>query len=438
MPISAIMQPYVDIIIVLLLILVNGLFVTAELAIISSRKHKLKQLANEGSKNAKVALELAENPNRILSTSQVGITLISILTGVFGGEALSGDLAYQFQNIKFIAPYADQVALVIVVLCITYLTLIIGELVPKRIALSDPEGFALFFAFPIKFLSSVLEPIVILLSASTEWILRLFGVKEQNNISISEEEIRTLVKEGAKAGVVEFGEREILERTLGLGDKKVSSLMTPRKEVVWLDVAGSYRSIRSKLVKNPHPYFPVCEGTIDKVVGVVRAEDLLIDYVKDEQFDLKKELLKPLFIPTAMDALDVLDLFKRSGIHLAMVVDEYGNIEGLVSLTDILEAIVGDIPAVDELNESEITKRDDGSWLIDGAVSIDDFKEHFKIRKMPGEKSGAYHTLAGFVVYKLGKIPTTGDTFEWDTYTFEVADMDANRVDKVLLAIRKP
>lgn len=426
-----------DIIIVLLLILLNGIFVTAELAIISSRKHKLKQLANDGSKNAKVALELAENPNRLLSTVQVGITLISILTGVFSGEALSGDLAEQLKYVSIISPYSEPLSFTVVVVVVTYLTLVIGELVPKRFALSDPEGLAMFFAYPLRFLSSFLEPVVILLSSSTDWVLRIFGIKQTTGITVSEDEIRTLVREGAKAGVVEFGEREILERTLGLGDKKVNSLMTPRKEVVWFDVDGSYRSVRNKLVKNPHPYFPVCEGTIDKVVGVVRAEDLLIDYVRDEQFELKKELLKPLFIPTTMDALDVLDLFKRSGIHLAMVVDEYGNIEGLVSLTDILEAIVGDIPAVDELYESEITKRDDGSWLIDGAVSIDEFKEYFKIRKMPGEKSGGYNTLAGFVVYKLEKIPGTGDAFEWDNFRFEVADMDGNRVDKVLLTVRK-
>jgi putative hemolysin len=437
MPISAIMHSNVDIIIVLLLILLNGIFVTAELAIISSRKHKLKQLANDGSSNAKVALELAENPNRILSTAQIGITLISILTGVFGGEALSEHFAVLFQAIPFIAPYSEQLGLLIVVICITYLTLVIGELVPKRVALSDPEGIAMFFAFPIKFLSSLLDPIVVLLSISTEWILRIFRVKEQNGISVSEDEIRTLVREGAKAGVLEFGEREILERTLGLGDKKVSSLMTPRKEMVWFDVDGTYRAIRSKLVKNPHPYFPVCEGSIDKVVGVVRAEDLLIDYVKDEKFDLKKELLKPLFVPTTMDALDILDLFKSSGIHLAMVVDEYGNIEGLVSLTDILEAIVGDIPAVDELDDSEITKREDGSWLVDGAVSVHEFKEHFKLKKMPGEKSGGYNTLAGFIVYKLEKIPITGDAFEWDRFRFEVADMDGNRVDKILMHMKQ-
>jgi putative hemolysin len=340
----------VDIIIVLLLILINGIFVTAELAIISSRKHKLKQLANDGSKNAKAALELSENPNRLLSTAQVGITLISILTGVFGGGALSGDLASQFENIPFISPYSETISFSVVVIGITYLTLVIGELVPKRIALSDPEGLAMFFAFPLKFLASIMEPIVALLSISTEWILRALRVKQNIGISVSEDEIRTLVSEGAKAGVVEIGEREILERTLGLGDKKVSSLMTPRKEVAWFDIDGAYRSIRNKLMKHPHPYFPVCEGSIDKVIGVVRAEDLLIDFIKDEKFDLKKELLKPLFIPTTMDALEVLDLFKRSGIHLAMVVDEYGNIEGLVSLTDILEAIVGDIPAVDELN----------------------------------------------------------------------------------------
>jgi len=423
----------VDIIIVLLLILINGIFVTAELAIISSRKHKLKQLANDGISSAKVAIELVENPNRLLSTVQVGITLISILTGVFGGEALGDDLAYQFKSIPLLSPYSEQLGLGLVVLVITYLTLIVGELVPKRIALSNPEGIALFFAVPMKILSSAMEPIVILLSTSTEWLLRLLRVKQNAQISISEDEIRTLVSEGAKAGVVELGEREILERTLGLGDKKVSSLMTPRKEIVWFDIDGTYRSIRNKLVKNPHPYFPICEGSIDKVIGVVRAEDLLIDYIKDEKFDLRKELLKPLFIPTTMDALEVLDLFKRSGIHIAIVVDEYGNIEGLVSLTDILEAIVGDIPAVDELNESEITKRDDGSWLIDGRVSIDEFKEHFKIKKLPAEKSGGYQTLAGFVVYKLEKIPVTGDKFEWDNYIFEVADMDSNRVDKILL-----
>ena len=426
-----------DIIIVLLLILSNAFFVTAELAIVSSRQHKLRQLAADGVITAKIALDLSENPNRLLSTVQVGITLIGILTGVYGGQALGDDLAVLFAQLPFLAEYSQPLGLTVVVLIITYLTLVIGELVPKRIALSNPEGIALFIARPMKFLSSVMEPIVILLSASTEWILKLLRIKNRKQVPISEEEIRLLVSEGAKAGVVELGEKDILERTLGLGDKKVSTLMTPRNEVVWFDIDNKDRQIRNKLVRDPHPYFPVCKNSIDKVIGVVRAEDLLADYVVDGKFDLKKDVLKPLFIPTNMNALNVLDLFKRSGIHMAIVVDEYGNIEGIVSLTDILEAIVGDIPAVDELDESEITKRDDGSYFIDALVSIDEFKEFFSIKKMPGERSGSYETLAGFVVYKFGKIPTTGDRLVWEEYTFEVADMDGNRVDKILLIVGK-
>lgn len=422
-----------SILVVCILILLNAFFVTAELAIVSSRKHKLRQLANDGSANAKRALDLSENPNRLLSTTQIGITLISILTGVYGGETISNGFAKTLATIPYLAPYSTILALVIVVIVITYLTLIIGELVPKRIALSNPEGIAIFFAVPMNFLAALMDPIVMILSLSTDGILHLLRIKQNNIMPISEEEIRTIVSEGAKAGVVELGEKDILERTLGLGDKKVSSLMTSRKEIIWFDIDSSYRTIRNKLVKNPHPYFPVGRNSLDKIIGVVRAEDLLTDFITDEKFDLKKVLLKPLFIPTNSDALSVLDLFKRSGIHLAMVVDEYGNIEGLVSLTDILEAIVGDIPAVDELEEKEITKRDENSWLIDGLLSTDDFKEAFKIRKLPGEKSGSYHTIGGFMMYKLGKIPVPGDSFDWDAYRFEVVDMDNNRVDKVLL-----
>lgn len=421
-----------EIIIILLLILLNGIFAMAEIAIVSARKSRLQHLANEGNKNAQAALELANSPNRFLSTIQIGITLVGILAGAYGGATIAEELASYFETIPYLAPYSEVTGIAIVVAVITYLSLIIGELVPKRLALSNPELIASFIARPMRTLSKASAPLVYFLSISIDFILRVLQIKPKEEL-VSVEEVRMLIREGTRVGVFETAEKDIVERTLQLGDKKVNTLMTPRKEIVWLDIDSSFKAIHSRVAKHPHSHFPVCRDTLDKVLGVVRTEDILSNFLIEERIDLRKFLHKPLFIPESTDGLKVLELFKKSGIHTALVIDEYGNVQGVISMTDILEAIVGDIPTIDELGEQEIMKRNDGSYLVDGLVPIDEFKEHFHVGRLPGEKSGNYHTVGGFIMYKLGHIPASGDTFELESLKFEVMDMDGNRVDKMLI-----
>lgn len=426
-----------EIIIILLLILLNGIFAMVEIAVVSARKSRLQHLANEGSKSAQAALDLTISPNRFLSTVQIGITLVGILAGAFGGVTVAKQLASYFKTIPYLTPYSEAAGIAIVVASITYLTLIIGELVPKRLGLSNPELIASLAARPMNFLSKVSAPLVYLLDISTDFVLRLLQIRPKEEL-VSPEEVKMLIREGTKVGVFEAAEKDIVERTLELGDKKVNTLMTPRKEIVWLDIDSSYKSIRSKIAKHPHSHFPVCRDNLDKVLGIVLTEDILANFLIEERIDLKKFLRKPLFIPETTDGLKVLELFKKSGIHMALIVDEYGNIQGVISMTDILEAIVGDIPTIDELGEQEIMKREDGSYLVDGLVPIDEFKERFHISRLPGEKSGNYHTVGGFIMYKLGHIPVSGDNFELNSSRFEVIDMDGNRVDKILIIPRLP
>jgi putative hemolysin len=422
-----------EIIIIILLILLNGIFAMSEIAVVSSRKSKLQARANEGDKSAKAALDLAKSPNRFLSTVQIGITLVGIFAGAFGGATIAKGLSAQLKSIPILSINSDAIALSIVVTVITYLSLVIGELVPKRLALANPERIASIIARPMNTLSNISGPLVSLLSTSTNWIFRLLPVKQSTEPTVSDEEIRMLLREGAQSGVFEMAEKDIVERTLRLSDKKVNTLMTPRKEIVWLDVDSSFKQIRSKITEDPHAHFPVCRGSIDKVVGVVQTKSLLTDYLAEDRIDLLKIIHKPLFIPESMSGLKVLELFKKSGIHMALIIDEYGNVKGLLSITDVLEAIVGDIPTINELDEKEIVKRDNGTFLVDGLTPIDEFREYFKLKKLPGERSGIFHTVGGFATSNIGRIPVSGDSFEVEDLRLEVVDMDGNRVDKVLV-----
>jgi putative hemolysin len=422
-----------DFVVVLLLIVLNGLFAMAEIAIISARKSNLQKKAKEGDKNAKAALELAESPSRFLSTVQIGITFIGIFAGAFGGKTLAKNLAQLLQQNSFLAPYSQGLALVLVVSLITYLSLVIGELVPKRLALTNPENFARFVAKPMKFISFITSPLVSFLSFSTDGLLKLLKVKTDGKPSISEEEVQMLIKEGAKMGVFQLEEKDILERAMLLNDKQVNVLMTPRKDIVWLDTNSHFKTIKSKIIKTPYSYFPVCRDNIDKVLGIVRTKDLLTHFLVKEKVNLKNHLRKPLFIPESMDGLKVLEAFRKSKVRISLVIDEYGHIQGLLSLTDILEALVGNIPTTDEPEEKDIIKRSDNSFLVDGMVSTDRFKDFFKIKKIPEEKTGAFNTIGGFVMHKLSRVPVSGDKFKSQGFRFEVVDMDNNRVDKVLV-----
>jgi len=426
---SVVMQ----VIIILLLIVVNGLFAMSEMAIVSARKARLRQRADEGDHKAQAALELAETPNRFLSTIQIGITLIGILAGAFGGATLAKDLGAYLGRVPALKPYGEAISLAIVVLVTTYLSLVIGELVPKRLALNNPERIAAVVAAPMRALSVVAYPAVRLLSLSTELVLRILGTRPSTEPPVTEEEIKVLLEQGTEAGVFQEVEQDMVESVLLLDERRVASLMTPRPEIAWLDIDDPPEEIRRKLIASPYSRFPVCQGSLDNVLGEIEARDLLARSLCGEPFDLRAMLRKPLYVPETMPALKVLEAFKKSGTQIALVVDEYGSIQGLVTLKDILEAIVGDIPSAEELAEPQAIQREDGSWLLDGMLPIEEFKELLGIDELPGEGQGLYQTVAGFVIAQLGRIPVAADHFEWGGLRFEVMDMDGNRVDKVLV-----
>ncbi len=425
-----------EIIFIILLIIANGVFAMSEIAIVSARKARLQQWVNEGNVKARVALELASSPNRLLSTVQIGITLIGILAGVFGGATIAEKLAVRLGSIPLLAPYSGAIALGIVVLGITYLTLVIGELVPKRLALHNAERIACTVAAPMRVLSRIASPAVHLLSISTDTVLRILGIRPVAEPPVTEEEINILIEQGMKAGAFEEAEKDMVEHVFRLGDLRAGALMTPRTEIFWIDIDDSPEEIRKKIVESDHSRFPVCQGSLDNVLGIVQVKDLLSRNMAGKLTDLKSSLRRPLFVPESTHALKVLELFKQSGIHISLVTDEYGSIQGLVTLNDILEEIVGEIPSIEERAEPLAVQREDGSWLLDGMLPAADLKEIFQIKKLPGE--GIYQTLGGFVLMQMGRIPSVGNHFEWGGLRFEVVDMDKNRVDKVLvMPVRK-
>ncbi len=423
-----------EIFFILLLIIINGIFALSEIAIVSSRKIRLEQMGAKGDKRARVALELANHPNQILSTVQIGITMIGILAGAFGGVTLAEKLAVVLQRFPWLAAQSEAIALAIVVLSITYLSLVIGELIPKRLALSDPERIASRVAIPLRWLAIVVAPVVHLLSLSTDLGLRLLGIETAaTEPPVTEEEIKVMLKQGTEAGMFEVAEQDMVEGVLQLGDRRISTLMTVRPEIVWLNLEDSSETNRHKIVKSNHTRFPVCQGSLDEVLGVVQVTHLLAACLSGEQFDLTSSLRQPLFVPESTPGLKMLELFKQSGNHIALVVDEYGVIQGLVTLNDVLEAIIGDLPRWDQPEAPQATRREDGSWLLDGILSIKEFKELFGIEELPGEQRGNYHTLGGFIITHMGKIPVAAEHFEWQGLRFEVMDMDGNRVDKILV-----
>jgi putative hemolysin len=421
-----------DILILVLLLLLNSLFVMSEMAVVSARKARLQQQANEGNKRAATALNLAQHPNTFLSTVQIGITLISILLGALGGPAFSGPLADLFKRWPVLVPYADSLALAIVVVLITTLSLVLSELVPKRIALHDPEKIAASISGPMIFISKLFSPLVWLLGRATDFVLQALGVKPTNQPPVTEEEIQLLIDQGTEAGVFEEAEQDMVEGVFSLGDSRVYSLMTPRTDVVWLDIADSSDEIRSKIAESSYSRFPVCQDSLDTVLGFIKARDLLVPpSLSSENFKLKDKLRLAIYVPETMLASRALEVFKEKNAELMFVIDEFGSLQGLLTLNDIIEEIVGDIEV-----EPQATQRQDGSWLLDGMLEVDNFKEIFKVESMPHEDE--YETLSGFVMMSLGRVPQAADHFEWNGLRFEVMDMDGHRVDKVLVTTLPP
>jgi putative hemolysin len=410
------------------LIAMNNLLAMTEAALLAVRKARLQQRVNEGDKKAAIVLKLVGNPNQFLSVIQIGITLIDVLTGAVTGATLAVMLSRFFENIPALAPYSANIGLALGVLLVTYFSIILGELVPKRLAIQNPEKVASRFASPMLLFTKLLAPVVRFLSFSTNMVLRLIGIRPSNEPPVTEEEIHVLLDQGTQAGIFEEAEQDMVAGVFSLNDRRVYSLMTPRTEILWLDVRDTTDEILKKLAEGPYSRFPVCQSSLDNVLGIVKARELLTRSLAGEAIHLKECLSPALFIPETTFASRALEIFKESNKELVLVIDEFGGVTGLLTINDVIEEIVGDI----EIGEPQVTQRQDGSWLLDGMLDIDEFKELFHLGILPNEDD--YETLAGFVMTSLGKIPRTSDQFEWEGLRFEVVDMDARRVDKVLVS----
>lgn len=424
---------WLEVILIALLIGANGIFAMSEMAVVSSRKARLQQLANEGDAKARAALELAQSPDRFLSTVQVGITLVGVLAGAFGGATFAEQIEAWLAEIPALAPYAKAIGLGAVVVPIAYLQLVFGELIPKRLALNGPERIASAIAGPMGALSKLASPFVHVLSASTGAVFKLLGIRQPEEAPVTEEEIKVLLEQGAVAGVFDAAEHDMIERIFRLGDRRISDLMTPRPDVLWLDLDTPEEELRRQMVESHFSRFPVCRGSLDNVAGVIKAKDYLAGKLTDPAVSIESFLKQPLFVPENASALRTLESFKKSHFHMALVIDEYGSVEGVVTTNDVLEAVAGELASSSpDQDEPWLVQREDGSWLIDGAMPIDDLRKQFSLAPLPGEERGDFRTLAGFILANFGHIPHAGESFEWEGMRFEVIDMDGKRIDKVL------
>lgn len=419
--------------IVFVLIIVNGLFAMAEIAIVSARKARLQQAVVAGSSRARVALDLATSPNNFLSAIQIGITLIGILNGAIGEAALAAPVQELIGTVPALAPYSHTLALAVTVVAITYLSLVVGELVPKRLGLLDPERVAMLVAVPMRTLTRLTSPVVRILSTSTDFVIRLLGVREGGTPAVTEEEIKLMFAEGTRAGIFEEAEESILKHTLRLGDRPVAAIMTPRTEITWIDLEDPPEVRQQVMADHPFARYPVGRGTIEQLVGIVQMKTLMAQYLTGQAIDWEAVLQPLVYVPETVPALRLLEVFQASRTHMALVVDEYGGLQGLVTLDDVLQGIVGDMVLLGEADSPGAVQRDDGSWLIDGLLPIDEFREIFGLKALPGEGEGDFQTVAGFVLRQLGHIPLVGERTAWDNLVFEVMDMDGRRIDKLLV-----
>lgn len=427
----------IEIILIVILILFTGLLTMAEFAIVASRKITLQKMSNEGNKKASKVIELIEDPNEFLSTAQIGITLIGIVTGAIGGTKLSEPLG------ALLAPYvpfSSTISFIIVIAITTYFTILIGELVPKRMGLDMPEKMAIKTVSVINILATICRPIVNLLNVSTEFVLKIIGSKPDEDNVVTEEAVEELIEEGIEDGTIEEEEKEIIKRVFRLDDQKVDMIMTPRNEMVWLNLEDEEEVNKSKIIDSERSIFPVSEGELDDFIGVVQTKDLLSKIYCDDHLDLKKNIIenikKPLIVPENMLSIELLHEFKenKKHVHMVIIVDEFGSVVGLITLNDLLECIVGDIPGIDEDNNPKAIERNDGSWLIDGRYSISEFKELFDINKeLPEEVEDGFTTIAGFILSYINRIPEIGETFQWKNLSFEIVDMDNNHIDEILI-----
>lgn len=416
--------------ILLLLILLNGVFAMSELSLVSSRKFKLENAKRRGSSNAKVALELAENPTKFLSTVQIGITLIGILLGIFSGENLTGKLAVFISRLEILAPYAGPISTGIVVLVITYFSIVLGELFPKRLGMTFPEPIAMAVARPMQILSTLTAPFVWLLSVSNDFLLTLFGIKNITESKVSEEEIKAIIKDSADGGEIMGIEQDIVERVFELGDRRINTLFTHRTELVYFNLDDSWEEVRTKINNEKHSAYPVCrEDDLDDIVGMVMVKDLFAPGLEQE-FDIRKVAKKPLFINENSFAYQVMELFKKEKMHYGIVIDEYGSTMGIVSMDDVMDALVGDSSEMDQ-EEYRIDQRDENSWLVDGQFAIIDFVKYFDLNILL--KTKGFTTVAGLMIHKTASIPEVGDKVIVENLQLEVMDKDGQRIDKILV-----
>lgn len=418
--------------IIFLLIVLNGFFALSELAVVSARKARLRALAEEGARGARRALALAESPGSFLSAVQIGITLVGILAGALGGSVLSHPLAERLAGPGWIGRHAEELAFAVVVALITYVSLIIGELLPKQLALRHAERLACLVAGPMDGLGRVARPLVWVLDTSTRLMLRALRMQPMRQDPVTDEEIRLLVREATEAGVVEAAEQEMIWGVMRLADRPVSGVMTPRPDVEWLDIGADAATLRQRLRETPHARLPVCDGGIDEVLGVVQAKDLLDRCLAGEALDLRAALRELPAVPETTKALAVLELFRRSPVHMALVVDEYGSVMGVVTTSNLTEVVMGALAEAEGMEpEARAVQRDDGSWLLDGGIAVDEAAE---LLRLPGlAQDGSYHTLAGWLLAAMGRLPQVGEGQEWQGWRFEVVDRDGNRIDKILV-----
>lgn len=422
-----------ELLLLFVLMLVNGLLSMAELSLVSSRKSRLEQRAQKGERGAVTALRLLENPTRLLSAVQVGITLIGILTGAVGGATLSDEVAGWINRFPALAPYSHTIGFGIVVLGITYLSLIIGELVPKRMALTRPDAFASALARPLWLIALLASPLVYVLTVSTDALLRLLNLKLSDEPVLVNEEIRLLLKEGTEQGAVEVTEQKMVEGVLRLDDLRVGAILTPRTELEWIDLGLEPEQAKEVVLTTGHSVYPAAPDTLDAIAGFIRARDVLGMFLQSTHRPLQELVTPGLFVPDSTTALATLELLKEKRQPVAFVVDEYGGLEGMITISDIMRAVVGDVPHTTHEEEVGIRERDDGSLLVDGLLSISEFEHNLSWELEPGDFESEYHTMGGFVMEQLGRVPTEGDSFDWRGLRFEVIDTDGMRVDKILI-----
>jgi putative hemolysin len=417
------------------LILLNGLFAMSEIALVTARKSKLQKMADEGDSASAAALKLSEDPTRFLSSIQIGITSISVLNGIVGESVFAPPMAVFLTGLGVPAAWSGFIATGVVVVLITYFSIVLGELVPKRIGQISPEPLARIMAKPMLALATITKPFVWLLSASTKLLLNImlkpFGINANTEQQVTEEEIHAIIEEGSEAGVIEDQERQMLRNVFRLDDRQMSSLMVPRANIAFLDVDSPLDDNLKIVSESPHSRFPVCRGGLQDVLGVVSTKLLLSQHLRGETTDLQAHLTQPLFVPETLNGMELLEQFKASSVHMAFVVDEYGEVQGMVTQQDLLEAITGEFKP-QRAEDAWAVQREDGSWLLDGNIPVPELKDLLSLKTVPEEEKQHYHTLAGMLLLEMGRVPKTGEHITWEGWKLEVIDMDAKRIDKVL------